>query len=190
MAAEERPRRRGQETERDARTRGTAAEARILNQAQWVELQLQRARDRGDFDDLPGYGKPLDLGEPGDRDWWVKKLVEREQLSVLPPALQVRKDDAELDGRLDRLGSEREVRKVVEEFNAAVRAARIQPLGGPPMVTPERDVDAEVASWAERRDARREAARQRAEERARDERAERAARHRRILGRLPGRRPR
>ena len=31
-----------------------------------------------------------------ETDW--KKLVEREKISVLPPALQLRKDDAELDG--------------------------------------------------------------------------------------------
>ena len=142
--------------ERDARTGRSAAQLRIQHQSRWVELQVQRAMERGEFDDLPGYGKPIpDLGEDHDPDWWVKKLVEREQLTVLPPALQVRKDDAELDGRLDRTGAEGEVRRELEEFNAAVRAARIQPLGGPPMITRERDVEAEVAAWRERRDARR-----------------------------------
>ena len=54
--------------------------------------------ERGDFDDLPGYGKPIeDLGVEHDPDWWIKKLVEREQIAILPPALALRKDDAELD---------------------------------------------------------------------------------------------
>lgn len=146
------------EPERDRRTGRSAAELRIQHQTRWVELQVERAMERGEFDDLPGYGKPIpDLGESHDPDWWVRRLVERERLAVLPPALQVRRDDAELDGRLDRLGVEREVRRELEEFNAAVRAARIQPLGGPPMVTPERDVEAEVAAWRARRDARRAA---------------------------------
>ena len=30
-------------------------------------------------------------------DWWLKKLVEREQIAVLPPSLALRKEDAELD---------------------------------------------------------------------------------------------
>ena len=106
--------------------------------------------ERGDFDDLPGYGKPIEgIGTDHDPDWWLKKLVEREQITgVLPPALQIRKDDAELDGRLDRLGTEREVRREVEDFNDRVRKAMIQPLGGPPMITPQRDVEAEVAALA------------------------------------------
>ena len=41
------------------------------------------------------------IGSDHDPDWWLKKLVEREKITgVLPPALQIRKDDAELDGRL------------------------------------------------------------------------------------------
>ena len=45
--------------------------------------------ERGEFDDLPGAGKPIqDLGAEHDPDWWVKKLVERERITgVLPAAL-------------------------------------------------------------------------------------------------------
>ena len=58
---------------------------------------------RGDFDDLPGQAsRSSDLGSQHDPDWWLKKLIEREQITgVLPPALQLRKDDAELDAKLD-----------------------------------------------------------------------------------------
>ena len=134
--------------ERDERTGKSAAAARMQHQTRWVDLQIQQAMERGDFDDLPGYGKPIEgIGTDHDPDWWLKKLVEREQITgVLPPALQIRKDDAELDGRLDRLGTEREVRREVEDFNDRVRKAMIQPLGGPPMITRQRDVDAEVAA--------------------------------------------
>jgi hypothetical protein len=150
MAAPERPDR---EPERDRRTGRSAAAARIQHQASWVDLQLRQAVARGDFDDLPGYGKPLQgLGASHDPDWWVKRLIEREQISgVLPPALQLRKDDAELDARLDRLSREPDVRREVEDFNDRVRAAFYQPLGGPPLITRQRDVDAEVERWRERR---------------------------------------
>ena len=148
--------------ERDTRTGRRAAPERIRHQATWVDLQIRQAVERGAFDGLPGYGKPIDdLGEHHDPDWWVKRLVEREQISVLPPALAVRKDDAELDDRLDGRSSEREVRRELEEFNARVRSARIQPLGGPPMITREREVEAELERWRERRDARRAAAAER-----------------------------
>lgn len=101
-----------------------AAEARIEHQGTWVDVQIQQAVARGDFDDLPGYGKPLRLRDTHDPDWWVKGLLERENITgVLPPALQIRKDDAALDGQLDRLHTERQVREAVSEFNAAVRRA-------------------------------------------------------------------
>lgn len=134
-----------------------AAARRIAQQETWVDLQVRRAMERGDFDNLPGAGKPIeDLGTEHDPNWWVKRLIQRERVTgVLPPALQLRKDDAELDDRLDRLSVEAEVRREVEEFNARVLKARYTPVDGPPLVTQPRDVEATVAAWRERRQARR-----------------------------------
>jgi hypothetical protein len=145
------------ERARDMRTGGDSAAARIRHQAQWVDLQIKQAMERGEFDNLPGAGKPLgDLGSPYDRDWWLKKLIERENITgVLPAALQLRKEDAELDALLDRETSEREVRRVLEDFNRRVVEARRQLQGGPPVVTPTREIEGEIARWRERRRVRR-----------------------------------
>lgn len=143
---------------RDRRTADrAAARARIEQQHTWVDLQVRQAMERGDFDDLPGAGKPLTgLDGRHDPQWWVRQLVEREQITgVLPPALQLRKDDAELDARLDALASEREARELVEDFNERVIRARYTPVDGPPLITMPRDVEETVAAWAERRAARR-----------------------------------
>jgi hypothetical protein len=173
----EEPEEAGKEKARDKRTGNSAAAARMQHQAKWVDLQIQQAMARGDFDDLPGYGKPIaDLGSTHDPDWWLKRLVERERISVLPPSLQVRKDDLELDGLLDGLATPTMVRKEVEDFNERVAKARIQPLGGPPMITQMRDVDAEVEAWNERRDRRRA---QRQAQRQLEREAEREAEPRR-----------
>jgi len=141
---------------RDDRTGRAAARNRIDQQAKWVDLQIQQAMARGEFDDLPGAGKPIrDLGSSHDPDWWLKQLIERERITgVLPPALQLRKDDAELDGRLDDLNVEADVRREVEEFNQRVLKARYTPVDGPPLITQTRDVDSEVASWRARRASR------------------------------------
>jgi hypothetical protein len=149
--------------ERDERTGRAAAAQRIQRQHEWVDLQIKEAMARGDFDNLPGAGKPLkNLGAQHDPDWWVKQLVEREKISVLPPALQLRKDDAELDAKLDRHTAESEVRRELEEFNARVMRARYTPVDGPPLITMPRDVEAEVNAWRERRLRRRESAARRA----------------------------
>ena len=131
----------------------SAAAQRLEHQAMWVDMQVRRAIDRGDFDNLPGAGKPLrGLGATHDPDWWVKSLIEREKITgVLPPALALRKEDADFEAALDVEGSEAAVREHVEDFNRRVISARRQLLGGPPVVTRTRDVDAEVAAWRARR---------------------------------------
>jgi len=146
--------------EQDDRTGRAAAAERIRRQHEWVDLQIKQAMERGDFDNLPGAGKPIkNLGTQHDPDWWIKQLIEREKITgVLPPALQLRKDDAELDGQLDRHTAESEVRRILEEFNARVMKARYTPVDGPPLVTMPRDVEAEVDAWRDRRLARRRTA--------------------------------
>ncbi|WP_379179746.1 MULTISPECIES: DnaJ family domain-containing protein [unclassified Nocardioides] len=136
----------------DARTGRSAAAVRMQHQASWVDQQVRVAMAKGEFDNLPGAGKPIkDLGRQHDPDWWLKKLVEREQIALLPPSVQLRKEDAELDARLDTLNVEAEVRREVEEFNARVIAARYRPPEGPPLITMPREVDVEVERWRERR---------------------------------------
>ena len=143
-----------------------AAAARIAQQQTWVDLQVRQAMDRGDFDDLPGAGKPIaDLGEHHDPDWWIKKLVEREHVALLPPSVALRKEDAELDATLDKLNGQAEVRRHVEDFNQRVIAARYRTPEGPPLITMPRDLDETLAAWTERRTAR--LAARRAEQRAR-----------------------
>ncbi|PKI91581.1 DUF1992 domain-containing protein [Actinomycetales bacterium SN12] len=126
------------------------------NKAEFVETAVQLAIRRGEFDNLPGAGKPLEgLGTHHDPDWWIRRKIETENLSGLgPPALMLRVEERELDGELDQLGREEDVRTVLEDFNRRVIAARRQLLGGPPVVTPTRDIDTEVVAWRERRAAR------------------------------------
>ena len=133
-----------------------AGQTRMDARAQYVEIQVQQAMRRGDFDDLPGAGKPIaDLHEAYDPNWWIRRKIERERLTGLgPPALTLRTENAALDAQLDALVSERQVREVLDDFNSRVVAARRQLQGGPPVVTPTRDVDATVAAWRERRETR------------------------------------
>ena len=130
-----------------------AARNRARYQTQYVDQQIRIAMAKGQFDNLPGAGKPIEgLGRTHDPDWWVKKLIEREHITgVLPPALQLRKDDAELDAVLDKEYAEKAVREHLETFNRRVIEARRQLQGGPPVITRLRDVEAEVRAWRERR---------------------------------------
>lgn len=129
---------------------------RKIDSAARADYLIRDAIARGEFDNLKYAGKPIPgLGEKYDPDWWIKGLIQRENLTGLgPKAILLRKEDAELDDLLDAQYSEKQVREIVEDFNARVIDARRQLLGGPPVITKTRDVDAEVARWQERRAAR------------------------------------
>ncbi|NGN95701.1 DUF1992 domain-containing protein [Nocardioides sp. KC13] len=145
----------------EAESRAAAAD-RIRQQHLYVEEVVRQGIARGEFDNLPGAGKPIkNLDRDHDPDWWVKQLVEREQIVVLPRSVQLRKDDAELDDLLDTQTTEDGARRIVEEFNERVIAARYGAPEGPPLITMPRDVDATLAAWRDRRAARMEAARSR-----------------------------
>ncbi len=153
---------------RSVRTSGsTAQENDALNAAE-EELRQKRARiddaakaeylirdamAQGKFDNLKYAGKPIPgLGDAYDPDWWVKGLIQRENSSGLgPKAILLRTEDAELDARLDAQFGEKQVREIVEDFNARVIDARRQLQGGPPVITKTRDVDVELDRWRARR---------------------------------------
>ena len=127
-----------------------------VSDAARAEYLVRDAMAQGKFDNLKYAGKPIPgLGESYDPDWWVKGLLQRENISGLgPPAILLRKEDAELDGKLDAPYTEQQVRDVLEDFNRRVIDARRQLQGGPPVITKIRDVEGEVGRWRQRRAAR------------------------------------
>jgi hypothetical protein len=53
-----------------------------------VERQIREARERGDFDDLPGRGQPLDLSDT-DELWWVRRKLAVEGLDLYHPDARI-----------------------------------------------------------------------------------------------------
>jgi hypothetical protein len=118
----------------------------------WIEEQIQQAQAEGEFERLEGRGKPIPgLDAPYDPLWWVKKLLEREKLSVLPLALEIR---AKVDRAMEEvwmLASEAEVRERVGAINAEIARANRTTAEGPPTTLSPLDVDAVLAGWRSRR---------------------------------------
>ena len=115
----------------------------------WLDREIRLAQERGDFDDLPGAGKPLpDRGELYDEQWWIKQWVRREEITgSVPATLRIKKEAEELMTRLARESSEAVVRRIVTELNERVDRARRGHVDGPPVVLDPFDVDAVVARW-------------------------------------------
>ncbi len=118
----------------------------------WAERQIREAIDRGEFDNLPGAGKPIPGLIDRDEDWWVKRFLEREQLEMpLPTSLALRKEVTDLLETLAGVREEAEARRLVEDLNERIRDSHRRRIDGPPLVLRPVDVEAAVAEWRRNR---------------------------------------
>ena len=117
-----------------------------------IDRAIREATERGEFDDLPGAGTPLQMRHSGDPDWWVKQLAEREQISP-DQTMSLRREADGFPGSLLELPTEAAVRAVLDDFNERVKADWTRPRTGPssPVVARKVDVDALVEQWRELR---------------------------------------
>src|SRR5260221_13272911 len=120
----------------------------------WIDALIRVAQEQGAFDNLPGAGKPLPgIDQEYDPMWWVKQLAEREQLSLLPPSLELlRKVEKEL-ATIDKLPDEATVRRRVAALNVEIARANATVMEGPPTRLGTLDVDQVVARWRRTRSA-------------------------------------
>lgn len=88
-----------------------------------VETQIREALERGDFDDLPGTGQPLNLKDEGPA-WWARRKIEQikaedriteigrevqdqiDQMWSLPDEESVSEAAADLNQRIEALNSQ------------------------------------------------------------------------------------
>jgi DnaJ homologue, subfamily C, member 28, conserved domain len=114
----------------------------------WIDRQIRQGMEDGEFDDLPGTGRPIaGLDSPRDELWWVRDKLRREQVSWLPPTLAVRR---ELDETLDKVAAaatEDEVRALVTAINRRIREVNVTATAGPPSSVAPLDVEREVERW-------------------------------------------
>ncbi len=118
----------------------------------WVDAIIREGQERGEFDNLPGAGKPIDgLDKPHDELWWVRRKLKDEGVSYLPPTLAVRKDKEDTLLAIEALRSEHRVRDLLGQLNERIRAVNRRPGEGPPSTVMPLDVDEILAGWRQRR---------------------------------------
>jgi hypothetical protein len=119
-----------------------------------VDQQIRMAQERGDFDDLPGMGKPLPgRGAPDDDQWWLKGYLAREGIStaaMLPTSLRLARQLERLPETVRRLSSEQAVRDAVTQLNREIEEY-VRTPSGPHVPLRPADPDAVVARWRAQR---------------------------------------
>ncbi|MEV7125692.1 DUF1992 domain-containing protein [Streptomyces sp. NPDC093260] len=121
----------------------------------WVEKEIRDAQGRGDFDRLPGAGKPLPDDTTYDELWWVKRKMAREGLSaLLPPTLALRKEAEDALAAAYAAPSEPVVRRIIAEINTKILDMMLKPPPGPPLGLKRYDVEEVVREWRARREGR------------------------------------
>jgi Domain of unknown function (DUF1992) len=119
----------------------------------WVEQRIREAQERGEFDNLPGAGKPIpDLDQPYDELWWIRRKLHEEKLSYLPPTLALRKEAEDALAAVSRARSEREVRRVLERINRKIRDGNSKAASGPPLNLAPIDVERVVDTWRQQQE--------------------------------------
>lgn len=134
----------------EAPRRGRYSDGVVPGHETFVERQIRLAQERGEFDDLPGNGKPLPgLDGPDDENWWLKGYLRREGLSIeplLPTPLQLRREIERLPDTVAGLPDEQSVRSLVRELNRRIAEWLRAPVGPTVPVAPV-DVETVVARW-------------------------------------------
>lgn len=115
----------------------------------WLDRQIREAQERGEFDNLPGAGKPIpNRNELYDDDWWIKQWIQREEITgLVPTSLRIRKEAEELMQTLAKETHEDAVRRIVTSLNERIDRARRSQVDGPPVYLALFDVDRVVADW-------------------------------------------
>ena len=114
----------------------------------FVDRQIREAQERGEFDDLPGAGRPIPGLKRQDPNWWVKGLIERERISPpLPPGLALRREVEQLHTTLADVRDEASARALVEDLNQRILDLRRRPPDGVPLIVPTVDVEAALERW-------------------------------------------
>jgi Domain of unknown function (DUF1992) len=118
----------------------------------WVERRIREATERGEFDNLPGAGKPIpDLDKPHDELWWVREKLRREDFAYLPPTIALRKEAEEALKAAAEAASEAEVRRIVADINAKIVEGNRKAASGPPLNLTPFDVERVLRDWRRRR---------------------------------------
>lgn len=97
-----------------------------------VEQRILEAQERGEFDNLPGRGKPLTLEDDSNvpEDLRVAYKILK-NANCLPPELQEKKEIRQMEDLLATLPDEKERYKLIKKINFRIMKLNMMGRGSP-----------------------------------------------------------
>ena len=99
-----------------------------------VEKRIKDAQERGDFEDLPGHGEPINIEDdshiPEEMRLTYKILKNAD---CLPPELQLRKEIRQMEDMLDGIPDEKEKYRQIKKINYKIMQLNMMGRGSPLM---------------------------------------------------------
>jgi len=90
----------------------------MLGYLKMVERKIQEAMERGEFDNLPGQGKPLPLEEDSHIPEELRVAYKiLKNADCLPPELEAKKEIRQMEDLLANIPDEKERYKLIKKIN-------------------------------------------------------------------------
>lgn len=119
-----------------------------LSWESFAERRIREAAEAGAFNNLPGLGQPIPgIDEPLDENWWVRKKLRAENLSVVPPTIAARRQIEVFRNEVAGIVTEPQLRRRLNDLNEQILKAIYSTTLGPADGVQLLDVEAEVRAW-------------------------------------------
>ena len=100
-----------------------------------IEKRIKEAQKRGDFDDLPGSGEPLNIEDdshvPEDLRLAYKILKNAD---CLPPELALKKEIRQMEDMLEKIPDEKEKYRQIKRINYKILQLNMMGRGSSPLL--------------------------------------------------------
>ncbi len=97
-----------------------------------IEKRIREAQEKGEFDNLPGSGRPLEIEDdsnvPDDLRLAYKILKNAD---CLPPELQLKKEIRRMEDMLDDMPDEKERYRAIKKINYKIMKLNMMGRGSP-----------------------------------------------------------
>jgi hypothetical protein len=120
-----------------------------MSTGDWIEALIHRAEAEGTFDHIDRAPDPMagvDVDAPDDENWWLRKWLQREGLTVTPAGLELKREIAEVIGAVTRFRTEQALRARLVSLNQ--RIAEHNLVHSTPLIDiAQFDIEETIARW-------------------------------------------